>query len=80
MSIMWMRLGGCPKNEHSEWQDLGRLHHKCSNYPKALFFPQQLNDANGELIRWKTYEYVTENETKRIKLVCKETTPSTIIR
>jgi len=51
---------------------------------KVTFCPQGLNDANGATIKWQTYEYVTEATKKgqirkRIKLVYKETPPSTII-
>ncbi|MCO5606921.1 hypothetical protein L7F22_061112 [Adiantum nelumboides] len=60
MSKLW-RSTVCPKEESTEWHKIACLVRTCKQYSKPLFCPQELDVANQELVKWKTFEYVTED-------------------
>ncbi|MCO5591174.1 hypothetical protein L7F22_045155 [Adiantum nelumboides] len=83
VSKLW-RSTVCPKEESVEWHKFACLLRTCKQCPKPLFCPRELDVANQELIKWKTFEYVTEDigngrTRKRIKQVYKETPAKDII-
>lgn len=58
--------------------------HECKDCPQPQFCPRELSDAGDTLVRWKAYEYVTEEAKKggtrkRIKLLYKDSPPSVVI-
>ncbi|MCO5550032.1 hypothetical protein L7F22_003509 [Adiantum nelumboides] len=55
VSKLW-RSTVCPKEESAEWQKLACLLRTCKQCPKPLFCPQELDVANQELVKWKTFD------------------------
>ena len=83
VSELW-RSAVCPKEESAEWHRLACLMRTCKQCPKPLFCPRELDVANQELVKWKTFEYVTEDigrgqMRKCIKQVYKEKPAKDII-
>ena len=81
---LW-RSAVCSIENTAKWHKLSCLMRKCKDCPQPPFCPRGLSDAGDTLVRWKAYEYVTEETNKagpkkRIKLLYKDNPPSVVIQ